>query len=65
MNGFDVLKNLKEKEETKNIPVIVLTNLEGMDDIGKVLALGANTYLVKTEYEIEEIIQKIKKALKE
>lgn len=65
MNGFEVLKSLKEQEETKNIPVIVLTNLEGMDDIGKVLSLGATTYLVKTEYEIEEILQKIKKALGE
>lgn len=65
MNGFEVLKNLKDQEETKGIPVIVITNLEGMNDIGKVLSLGAMTYLVKTEYEIEEILQKIKKALGE
>src|SRR3989344_3469619 len=62
MNGFEVLKKLKEEEETKNIPVIVLTNLEGMEDIDKALELGATTYLVKAQYSLDEVVEKIKKA---
>ena len=65
MDGFEVLKNLKEKPETKEIPIIVLTNLEKMEDIEKALDLGATTYLVKTHYSIKEVINKIKKALGE
>ncbi len=65
INGFDVLKNLKADKETKEIPVIVLTNLEGIEDVERVLSLGATTYLVKTQYEIEEVLGKIKKALNE
>ena len=65
VSGFDVLKSLKLKEETKNIPVVVLTNLEGVDDVEKVMELGATTYLVKTQYSLEEVVQKIKKALGE
>ncbi len=65
MNGFEVLKMLKEDPETNNIPVIVLTNLENMEDINKAIELGATTYLVKTKYTIEEVINKIKKALGE
>jgi len=60
MNGFDVLKNLKSNQKTKSIPVIVLTNLEDINDIEKVLELGATTYLVKANYSLEEITEKIK-----
>ena len=65
LNGFEVLKKLKEDSETNDIPVIVLTNLEGMEDIDKVLELGATTYLVKASYTLEEVLEKIKKALGE
>ncbi len=63
MHGFEVLKALKEDKETKNIPVIVLTNLEGIEDVEKTIELGATTYLVKAQYSLEEVVQKIKKAL--
>ena len=63
MHGFEVLKKLKEDEETKDIPVIVLTNLERIEDVDKALELGATTYLVKAKYSLEEIVEKIKKAL--
>jgi DNA-binding response OmpR family regulator len=62
-SGFDVLKNLKEDKDTKNIPVIVLTNLESMGDIEKALALGATTYLVKSSYSLAEVLEKVKKTL--
>lgn len=63
LNGFDVLKKLKEDEKTKEIPVIVLTNLEEMSNIEKALELGSTTYLIKANYSLKEVIEKIKKAL--
>jgi len=65
IHGFDVLKQLKEDKETKEIPVIVLTNLERADDVDKAIGLGATTYLVKAQYSLEEVVEKIKKALGE
>ena len=65
VHGFDVLKKLKEDKETKEIPVIVLTNLEGIGDVDKALEMGATTYLVKAQYSLEEVVDKIKKALGE
>lgn len=62
-NGFDVLKSLKEQEATKSIPVVVLTNLESMEDIQKALDLGAMTYLVKSNYTLQEVVEKVQKAL--
>ena len=63
-DGFEVLKEIKEDKETKDIPVIVLTNLEGVGDVEKALSLGAATYLVKASYELEDIVIKVKQALK-
>jgi len=65
IHGFEVLKKLKEEKETKEIPVIVLTNLEDMENVGKALELGANAYLIKAQYGLEEVLEKIKKALGE
>lgn len=63
MSGFEVLKKIKEDKEIKDIPVIVLTNLEQMEDVDRVIALGATTYLVKTKYTLDEVVGKIEKAL--
>ena len=65
LNGFEVLKALKADEATKAIPVIVLTNLEQMEDIQKAIDLGARTYLVKSNYDLSEVVDMIKKASKE
>lgn len=63
MNGFEVLKELRKDESTKNIPIIVLTNLEGSADVEKAISLGAKDYLVKANYELSEIAEKISKTL--
>lgn len=64
-NGFEVLGDLKRDNATKNIPVIVLTNLSEMTDIDKVLELGATTYLVKGDHALVDILQKIRTTLGE
>ena len=63
LNGFEVLEKIKGNEATKNIPVIILTNLENSEDIQRVLELGAFDYLVKSNYSLNEIINKVKGAL--
>ncbi|KKR47113.1 MAG: Response regulator receiver protein [Parcubacteria group bacterium GW2011_GWA2_40_8] len=62
-SGFDVLKELKETEETKDIPVIVLTNLESPADVDRAIELGATTYLVKANYDLSDIVKKVKMAI--
>jgi len=64
-DGFTVLEEIKKDEAVKNIPVIILTNLEGSGDVEKALSLGATTYLVKANYELEEVVKKIKETLRE
>jgi DNA-binding response OmpR family regulator len=64
MNGFEVLKELKSNAETKDIPVILLTNLSQRDDIDKGLAIGAVDYLIKAHFMPSEVVDKVKAVLK-
>lgn len=63
VDGFEVFKALKENPKTKNIPAIILTNLERMEDVEKALELGATTYLVKADYDLKEVIEKVRQSL--
>lgn len=62
-DGFQVLKELKADDKTKDIKVIVLTNLESNADVDRVLAAGATTYLVKANYSLDDVIKKVKETL--
>lgn len=64
LNGFEVLRRLKEDAKTQNIPVIILTNLENPSDIEKSIELGATTYLVKSDQNLDDIAEKVGKAIK-
>lgn len=63
MDGFAVLKKLKADESTKNLPVILLTNLGQKDDVQKGLELGASDYLIKAHFKPSETVDKVKKVL--
>ncbi|MFA7209396.1 MAG: response regulator [Parcubacteria group bacterium] len=63
-DGFEVLTELREDERTNKIPIILLTNLERTEDIGRAFDLGVSTYLVKSNYNLKEIADKIKETLK-
>jgi two-component system, OmpR family, response regulator len=62
-DGYEVIREMKADSKMKNIPVILLTNLGGINDVEKALELGATTYLVKADYKLEEITQRIKSVL--
>jgi len=59
-NGFDVLIEMKRNENTKKIPVIILSNLGQESDIKRGLELGAQDYLVKPEISLSEVVDKVK-----
>ena len=63
MDGFTVLEKLKKDPTTKDIPVILLTNLGQKDDVEKGLNLGAVDYLIKAHFKPGETVEKVRKAL--
>lgn len=62
-DGFETLKELKADAVTKNIPVIVLSNLSQEEDVKRVMDMGAAEYLIKANTPIQEIISRIKAGL--
>lgn len=63
MDGFEVLKHLKKDAKTKDIPVILLTNLGQKSDVEFGLKQGAADYLIKAHFMPQETVEKVKKVL--
>lgn len=64
IDGFEVLKQLKEETKTTGIPVVVLSNLDQVSDVKSVKALGADQYFLKATTGIEVIVDYVKNSLK-
>jgi DNA-binding response OmpR family regulator len=63
LDGFEVLKMVKGDEDTKNIPVLIMSNLGQEDHIEKGMSLGALGYIVKSQYTPSRVVEKIKEVL--
>jgi DNA-binding response OmpR family regulator len=59
-NGFEILEELRMTDEFRTLPVVVLSNLGQDTDIQKAKNLGALDYLVKTDYSMKEVIERLK-----
>lgn len=59
IDGFEFLKRMKKEEKIKDVPVIALSNLGQQEDKDKAISLGAKEYLVKADFSLEEIIEKV------
>lgn len=58
LDGFDVLQKIKTDSKFKDIPVIVLTNLDEREKVAK--EFGAIEYLVKTNVSLDDVVSRIK-----
>lgn len=63
MNGMQVLEQLKKEPDTKNIPIVMLTNLAGESDAEQALAKGAIKYIIKSQYKPQEVEAMVKQIL--
>ena len=63
MDGFSVLKSMREDPATKDLPVMLLTNLGQDEDIEKGKELGVLGYLVKANVTPSEVVEAVKKEL--
>ncbi len=47
LDGFEFIKSVRENEQYKEIPIIILSSLDRKDDIERGLKIGADSYLIK------------------
>ena len=63
-DGFGILKMVRENPKTAAIPVIVFSNLSEDKDIKHAKDLGATDYMVKSNFTLDELADRIKQILK-
>jgi two-component system, chemotaxis family, sensor kinase CheA len=59
MNGLQLLAAIREAEDTRDIPVIFVSSLDKPEEQAKGLALGANAYIGKGEFDGRRLLQKV------
>lgn len=62
-DGFSILGKLKQDSRLATIPVIVLSNLGQKEDIDKAMSLGAVDFMIKANFTLEEIVERVRKEI--
>jgi DNA-binding response OmpR family regulator len=60
VSGFEILKQIRGRETNNQVPVLIFSNLSDDKDIKMGLELGATDYLVKANFTLEELVEKVK-----
>ncbi len=63
VDGWEILKSIKQNKNLQDLKVIVLSNLGQKADIDKAIALGATRYLIKAHYTPSEVVEEVKKII--
>ncbi len=63
MSGFEVLEKIRSHEPTKDVKVVVFSNLGEEADIKRCMDLGVSEYLVKANFTLDELAEKIRMIL--
>ncbi len=58
-DGFEILTQIKASQDLSHIPVLILTNHGQKEDVDRALKLGAQDFLVKANFTLSEIIERV------
>lgn len=61
--GFEVMAEIKKDEKLKGIAIIVISNSGQPVELDRAKELGACDWLIKTEFDPREVIEKVKKQI--
>ncbi len=61
--GFEVMEEIRNEEEMKDIPIIVISNSGQPVELDRVKKLGVKDWLIKTNFDPQEVVEKVKKYL--
>lgn len=62
-SGYEVLEEKNKDPELKDIPVIVVSNSGQPVEIDRALSMGVKDYMVKAQFDPEEVVIKVKRQL--
>lgn len=62
-DGFEVMEEMCSDEALKNIPIVIISNSGQEMELDRARKLGAKDWLVKTEFDPMEVVEKVKKQI--
>jgi CheY-like chemotaxis protein len=65
MGGFQVLEALKADEQTRHLPVVIMSNLGQEADVQRAMDSGAIGYVVKANVALQDLVAKVERLLAE
>ena len=63
MDGVTLLEKLREDDWGKNVPIIILSNLSDASLIEESKEKGVNSYLIKTDWKLDQVVEKVREAV--
>ena len=63
VDGWQILKQIKEEPSLKKTKVLILSNLSQKEEVEKGMGLGADKYLIKSDHTPTQVLEEIKKLL--
>lgn len=63
IGGFEVMEEMNKDEKLKEIPVIIISNSGQPVELDRAKKLGAKDWLIKTEFDPQEVVKKVKAQL--
>jgi PleD family two-component response regulator len=60
IDGFEILARIKADQKIADVPVIILSNLGQKEDLDKAMSLGAQDFMVKANFTLDEIVTKVR-----
>jgi CheY-like chemotaxis protein len=63
MDGFGVMEEMQKDEELKKIPIIIVSNSGQPVELGRAQKLGAKDWLIKAEFDPQEVLDKVVKQI--
>lgn len=64
VDGLEMLKKVREDPSGKNIPVVMLTNINDLESVKKAMENQAFDYLVKSDWKLDDLVRKVKERLR-
>ena len=65
MDGKEMMEKLRKDAWGKNVPIIILTNLNPDDKtLNEIMESGPSYYFIKSKWKLEDLVKKVKEELK-
>lgn len=63
VSGLSILRELRADWELETLPVLIMTNVEGTEEMEQAIKLGVDGYLLKSEVDLDTLVNRVKTLL--